>query len=414
MKIKLLVTSVVAVVLSGCVGGPDLGAWKSSQKREFLEILKEDKYASLCDQKALYTQFQEKEDAELMSQLLVGYAKNLANSCIDIRRFKVAQQSRKARGIESNYELFLQPVRASDIVMKLKAGWSIERILQPYVPNYAQFFALIKSYHALQQDPTTNPKTLRKMRLSIERIKLMKRGLGEQYALVNIPEFKVRIIENNSTVVSMPVVVGKRHMQTPIFSADLQYITLNPQWSVPNSIARKEIIPKLLKNPDYLKRRNMVMRSDYNLGSRKLSPTDVDLKKYAWGKGAVPFKFIEIPSRRNGLGRVKFIFPNRHSVYMHDTQSKHLFKRRVRAYSHGCIRLSKPMEMLSYITQHYTQKSPSEVDRAYKSLKTTHIKLTRRLPVHTAYLTAYVDDANAVHLFDDIYGFDKVQKLTFR
>ncbi len=223
----------------------------------------------------------------------------------------------------------------------------------------------------------------------------------------------VRLIEEDKTSVKMRVVVGKKKQKTPIFSEDLSYITLNPQWSVPDSIARNEVIPDLLKNPNYLTESRMVMRKTYDLNSKKLTPASVDLKAYVGGKGYVPFKFIEVPSKKNGLGRVKFIFPNQHSVYMHDTQSKYLFKRKVRAYSHGCVRLSDPMAMLDYVSKHYTATSEADIKKKYDSLKTHYVKITKRLPVHTSYLTAYVDDCNEVLVFNDIYGYDKTQKLNF-
>jgi murein L,D-transpeptidase YcbB/YkuD len=242
----------------------------------------------------------------------------------------------------------------------------------------------------------------------------MKPGLGQNYALINIPEFVVRIIEDKRTAVMMNVVVGQRKMKTPIFSADLAYITLNPQWSVPDSIARNEVIPDLLKDPNYLTKNRMVMRETYDLNSKALTPSSVDLKKYVGGKGHVPFKFIEVPSKKNGLGRVKFIFPNHHSVYMHDTQQKHLFSRKVRTYSHGCVRLAKPSLMLDYISKNYTSTSPEEIKAKYDSLKTNHVKITKRLPVHTAYFTSYMDECNNLLQFDDVYGFDKLHKLSFQ
>jgi murein L,D-transpeptidase YcbB/YkuD len=231
--------------------------------------------------------------------------------------------------------------------------------------------------------------------------------------LINIPEFVVRIIEDKKTAVAMGVVVGKRKMKTPIFSADLSYITLNPQWNVPDSIARNEVIPDLLKDPNYLKKNRMVMRSSYDLNSKKLTPSSVNLRAYVGGKGHVPFKFIEVPSEKNGLGRVKFIFPNQHSVYMHDTQSKHLFKRKVRTYSHGCVRLEKPNVMLDHISKHYTSTNPEDIKKKYDSLKTHYVKITKRLPVHTAYFTTYMDECNNLLVFPDIYGFDESQKLNF-
>jgi murein L,D-transpeptidase YcbB/YkuD len=211
----------------------------------------------------------------------------------------------------------------------------------------------------------------------------------------------------------MKVVVGKTGLKTPVFSEDLAYVTLNPQWSVPDSIARHEVIPHLIKDPNYLTKKRMVMRSNYNLNSKKLSPSSVNLKAYVGGKGSVPFKFIEVPSKRNGLGRVKFIFPNHHSVYMHDTQSKYLFKRKVRTYSHGCVRLSKPMLMLNYIAEHYTSITPAELKKQYNSLKTHYIKVKKRLAVHTSYLTTYVEEDGTLLEFNDIYGYDKYHKLNF-
>ncbi len=241
----------------------------------------------------------------------------------------------------------------------------------------------------------------------------MKPGNGQNYALVNIPEFIVRIIEGKKTAVAMAVVVGQVKTKTPVFSEDLSYITLNPQWSVPDSIARNEVIPALLRDSNYLKNNRMVMRPTYDLNSEKLSPSSVDLRAYKGGKGHVPFKFIEVPSNKNALGRVKFIFPNEHSVYMHDTQMKKLFKRKVRTFSHGCVRLSEPIVMLDYISKNYTSTSPEEVKKKYDSLKTHYVKVTKRLPVHTATLTTYVDECKELLIFDDIYGFDKLQKLNF-
>jgi len=113
------------------------------------------------------------------------------------------------------------------------------------------------------------------------------------------------------------------------------------------------------------------------------------------------------------LGRVKFIFPNQHSVYMHDTQSKHLFKRKVRTYSHGCVRLEKPNVMLDHIAKHYTSTSAEDIKKKYDSLKTHYVKITKRLPVHTAYFTTYMDDCNNLLVFPDVYGFDKSQQLNF-
>jgi len=391
MKIRVLVAVIFAVILSGCVSTPDSEGWKSSQKSEFLKILETDKYMSICNQQALYAKVKQSRDSKLMSQLLIAYTENLANGCIV--------------NTTGGYK---QEVSHSSIKMQIKAGQSIEKILQPYVPEYRQFNALIAKYK-LVEDPVSK----RKLRMNIERVKMLKAGLGTTYALVNIPEYKIRIIENDKTSVDMRVIVGKKKHMTPIFSADLKYITLNPTWNVPDSIARNEIIPKTLRNPGYLKSHRLVIRKDYNLNSPALSFNSVNARAYVGGEGYVPFKFIETPSNRNALGRVKFIFPNHHSVYMHDTPNKSLFKRSSRAFSHGCVRLHKPKDMLKFISQNYTAHDYADVTTKYNSKKTHYLKITKRLPVHTAYFTAYVEDSGKLLSFGDPYGYDKSQQLNF-
>ena len=413
-SIKLLVSALVMVLLTGCVGTPDKEGWRSGQKSEFLKILKTDKYLSICNKRGLYEKVRATHNSVLMSHMLVAYAENLANGCIDLESFNKVQKARNSIRFSSKYTPYLQEVNIQSIAMQLKAGQSIEKILEPYIPEYYQFWALLNQYHHLQHTEGTSTELLHKIRLNIERLKLMKPGLGKNYALVNIPEFKVRVIENDQTSIAMRVIVGKRNKQTPIFSADLQYIVLNPTWNVPDSIARHEIIPKTLKDPEYLKKHRLVMRRDYNLDSPALS-FDANLSAaYVGGKGEVPFKFIEVASGRNALGRVKFLFPNENSVYMHDTPTKWLFKKKVRAYSHGCVRLGNPMKMLDFVAANYTAATVEKIDKEYKSRKTHFIQIIKRLPVHTAYLTSYVGEDGKLHLFNDIYRYDKLQKLNFK
>ena len=309
--------------------------------------------------------------------------------------------------------IYLQKVDKKQVLAQIKAGQSIETILKPYVPTTEQFPKLVKTYNTLKNKEGVTPKELRTIRLNIERTKIMRPDLGEDYALVNIPEFKVRIKKGDQTTLKFGVIVGKKNLQTPIFAEPMQYITLNPQWGVPDSIARNEIIPKLLKDPKYLARNNMVIRRDYNLESKDVALSDLDLAAYKGGKGEVPFKFIERPSERNVLGRIKFIFPNRHSVYMHDTQAKSLFKRQVRTFSHGCVRLEKPNDMLIHIAKNFTNETKESIIEKYSSLKTYHVSLKKKLMVHTAYLTSYVDTNGKLLMFNDIYGFDRDQKLIF-
>jgi hypothetical protein len=418
MKIKIIYGVLSVFILSGCamVGTPDEEGWRSSQKAAFLKILASDNYFSICDQQPLYQKVKESEDSRLMSRLMVAYTKNLANGCIDLGAFSRSQKSRQDQNISTTYETYLQEVRAQDILAKVRAGISIEDILEPYVPPYKAFSDLGQSYTTLKEHGNVSGKTLSKIRLNIERVKLMKPDLGEKYVLVNIPEYKVRIIENQQTKLSMRVIVGQRRLQTPIFSAPLQFIAINPQWRVPDSIARNEVIPGLLKDPEYLAKEHLMVRKSYDMDSEEVNASSVDWATYLEEEKNNPdmtYKFIEAPSQRNVLGRVKFLFPNTYHVYMHDTQTKKLFERSVRAFSHGCIRLQKPIDMLGYLSKNYTNRSEKEIKEIYDSMQTKYIPFSEKLPVHTAYLTAYLDEAGDLLLFDDVYGFDRSQKLTF-
>jgi hypothetical protein len=406
--------------LSGCIDRPDAQGWRPSQKEALLNIAQNDPYFSLCDAKSLYEEAKATRSSRLMNELLVRYAENLANGCIDIEAFERAQKARKNDDFHTHYAFYFQKVNRGVLLSQVRSGKPIENILKPYIPKYREFHRLIKAYHT-QKTAGASSNILHKIRLNIERVKLMKPLEGDKYALINIPEFKVRIVEGNRTAVAMRVVVGKRHMQTPVFGENLQYIVLNPPWNVPESIIRKELLPKIQKSPNYLKKHGMEVHRNYNLDSPCIDLNDFDLNDFIIRKNAtkeekeklkpLPFRIVQIPSKKNGLGRVKFLFPNRHSVYMHDTQSKYLFKRKVRTFSHGCIRLEKPKTMLRYLIEHYTDTPWEEAKKMYDSMETHFIRVTKPLPVHTAYFTVYVDDDGKLKSFNDIYGYDRIQHL---
>ena len=418
LHLKVLLTVSMLILMTGCADlfGPDKEGWKSSQKNEFLEILKTDKYMSLCNQQALYNQVKSSKNSKLMTKLLVAYTYNLANSCIDLNSFNASQRAKKEQEIDTFFATYQDKIDTANIRMKLRAEQTIEQILAPYIPKTPQFKALTDKYKAFKaSDSNITQEQLRKIRLNIERTKLMKQEMGNDYALINIPEFKVRIIEDGFTVMNFAVIVGKTNMQTPIFSEQLKYVEINPQWNVPDSIMRKSYIPKIKRNPGWVKAKGMELHKEsYDLRSPKVNPASVDWSKYPKDeKGYIPYKLVQVPSLKNGLGRVKFIFPNSHAVYMHDTQSKSLFKRKSRCFSHGCIRLGEPRALLDYITTNYSSKDLTTVQKWYNSMKTKHLILNRKLQVHTAYFTAYVDESDKLRLFPDVYGFDSSQRLNF-
>ena len=400
-----------AFILSGCGGSGFLGIggdWSSSQKDEFLQILQEDRYSSVCDMQDMINQYQNTKDDKILSKILVKYTENLANGCIDQDSFQRALDAKRAQGINTYYEFYNEYVNSSDILEKLKKGESVKSILEPYVPQMPQFFPLIDAYNS-----AISPVQKYKIKLNIERVKLLKPTGWDTYVLINVPEYKFRLFENGQKSLEFKVVVGKPTWQTPIFSSTLKYITVHPTWNVPDNIARKEIIPAIIKDPSYLRRHNMVVKRDYAPDSPTVNPSKINWREYLkpeWANKELPYKIIEKSSSRNALGRVKFMFPNRFSVYMHDTNMKKLFVYPQRAFSHGCIRLEQPLRLLGHLSTFYTKQKFDEVGQILKAKKTKYVSLAQKIPVHIVYLTAYVDNG-VVNFFNDIYGFDKITKL---
>jgi len=410
MKIKLLLSALSALILTNCQG-PLLGTssgLNSAQKEEFLEILNEDRYSSVCNLTPLIEQYRATKNDTILADILYRYTENLANSCIDIPTLKKGIAYKNSQGIKAVYKIYEDYVSRSDIQAQLKSGATIESILAPYVPKTPQFQALIDAYNA-----ATEPTLKQKIKINLERTKLFKNEGWDTYVLINVPEFKFRFFENGQKSLEFPVIVGKPTWPTPIFSSTMKYITVHPTWNVPDSIARKEIIPAIIKDKSYLKRHNMVVKRDYGLDSPEVDPRKINWKEYLkpeWENKELPYKIIERSSTRNALGRVKFLFPNRYSVYMHDTNNKKLFNRDVRAFSHGCIRLSQPLKLLGHISTYYTTQKFEEVGEILKAKKTKYVGLKQKIPVHIVYLTAYAENG-MVNFFGDIYGYDKFTKL---
>ena len=420
MSRSIIAGIVIAMLfLSGCTKMPSAlrGDWSQKQKSEFIRILESDKYSSICGLDPLYNQYKSTKDSTILTELLVRYTKNLSDGCIDISSFRASQEAKKSKKIETHYALYLEKADRDMIISQLQSGLSIDAILEPYVPKTPQFERLIKHYNALKANEGVTSEKARKVKLNIERTKLMSSTGWDTYVLINVPQYQFRFFESGTKRMEFGVVVGKYTWQTPIFDSTLKYIVVNPTWNVPDNIARQEIIPHYLRNRNYLKRKNMVVRRDYNIDSEPVNPGSVNWSKYLTAEyktKSIPYKFIERSSAGNALGRVKFMFPNRFSVYMHDTNNKKLFNYNTpakRFQSHGCIRLAQPKDLLRLFGETYTAIPYSEVVEKYNSKKMYHINLNQDIRVHVTYLTAYVEENGTLHFFGDQYGYDKSQKL---
>ena len=248
---------------------------------------------------------------------------------------------------------------------------------------------------------------LTKMELNLDRMKMMKRGEASRHIMINIPAFRLYFYDNGEIFQTMKVVTGKKKHPTPVFSDTVETVVLNPYWNVPKSIIQKEMIPKLLRNSNAMTKKGIEIRDGWGPDARKISASSVNWSQYRYSK-TVPYRFAQVPGHKNALGKVKFLFPNKFSVYMHDTPSKNLFNRQTRAYSHGCIRLEKPRELMKTFAEFNPNLDYDRAQKILKGKKQSYYQI-EHVPVDVTYFTAWVDPSGVLQLRGDIYSYDKEQ-----
>ncbi len=249
--------------------------------------------------------------------------------------------------------------------------------------------------HALNRSPEH---WARALALNMERWRWLPDDLGARHVLVNLPAFHLQVVEGDTEVLAMNVVVGLKSWQTPVFSDTMTAVIFNPTWGVPPSIASVETIPLARKNgAEYLSSRG------YNVyrGGARVDPSTVDWTQASAGT----YYFIQSAGPANPLGEVKFAFPNENDIYIHDTNQKRLFARSSRAFSHGCIRAAEPRELARYVLGQHGW-APEKVDAALDAHATQQVALPAPLPVHLVYFTASADADTGLAFYEDIYDLD--------
>jgi murein L,D-transpeptidase YcbB/YkuD len=240
---------------------------------------------------------------------------------------------------------------------------------------------------------------VRQILLNMERLRWMPDEPFDDLLLVNIPAFRLHVYEQGRVAWSMDVVVGREATRTVIFSDSLSQIVFAPYWNIPQSIIRDEVLPAVKRDSRYLDRKNMeVVRGGVVVPSRS-----IDWNRY---RSSVPFVIRQRPGPGNALGRVKFLFPNRYSIYLHDTPSKGGFLKEQRAFSHGCIRLSDPLRLARHLLRNDTAWTPDRIARTADGTAETIVPVGPPVPVVIGYFTAWVDDEGRVNFRDDVYGHD--------
>jgi len=237
--------------------------------------------------------------------------------------------------------------------------------------------------------------------VAMERWRWLPANLGSQYLMVNIAGFELTRVRDDKVEEKMAVVVGKPYARTPVFSDAVKYLEFNPYWNVPTSIAIKEELPKLRQNPAA----RAAAGFEAVRGGKVYALTSINWNQY--GPGNFPFQIRQRPGPNNALGRVKYMFPNQFNVYLHDTPAKSLFSKADRAFSHGCVRLSRPLELAPPVLAagDVSGWSEARVDKVVASGDRTVVNLNKPMPIHITYFTAWVDQG-VPNFRADIYEQD--------
>lgn len=243
-----------------------------------------------------------------------------------------------------------------------------------------------------------------KVMVNLERQRWLNFKRGARHIVVNIPDFSVSMYDNGKSSFTSRVVVGvTRKDQTPEFYDEMTHMVINPTWHVPASIAGKEYLPILREDPGFLRRQKMKM---FNKDGAQVNPANLDLTAY--NAKNFPYSIKQQPDPGNALGRVKFMFPNRFNIYMHDTPAKSLFSKDLRTFSHGCIRVQKPFEFAYKLLARQTSDPKGFFKRHLDTGKEAYVNLKQTIPVYVTYSTAFVDEDGEVNYRADVYGRDKL------
>jgi murein L,D-transpeptidase YcbB/YkuD len=286
--------------------------------------------------------------------------------------------------------------------------WTFDKRLEKAVKTYQKRY-LLKITGSVDKRMTyylNQPaqKNIQAIITNLDKTKLYPKRFEQEYIAVNIPDFNLRYFRDNEMIMKMGIVVGRIDRPTPIFSDKIEYMVINPTWTIPDNLIKRDLIHVLRDNPSYLEENNIHVFS----GNKEINITQEDLDPYEHSDKKVPYRFVQYPGDNNALGRVKFMFPNKYAVYLHDTDNKSLLKRRYKIYSSGCMRVDKPFALLNILLAHakgtYTKEA---IDAIIATDKPKTIRLKKAIPVHILYFTVFEEDGLA-YFKNDIYLYDKI------
>lgn len=242
---------------------------------------------------------------------------------------------------------------------------------------------------------------IEQLRVNLDRGRILLQDLPPQFVVVNIAGYFIYVIRGEEVVWSSRVQVGKPYRRTPIFRSEINYLVWNPTWTVPPGIILNDILPAARRDPNSITRRGLKV---LDRNGAEVDPGAIDWAKYR--SGNIPYTLRQEPGADNALGRVKFMFPNSHSVYLHDTPSKSLFDASERSFSSGCVRVERPFELAMFLLNDPQQWNEASIAQTLKTGRLQNVTLKKKMPILLAYWTAWVDAQGRVNFRRDVYGQD--------
>lgn len=321
------------------------------------------------------------------------------------------------KGIEANWEINTKNMPEIDLLFSSIKEGRIEEYFDSLIPMHNVYRELVEALNEqkkLKKEIVFNKNIENKILTiitNLDKTKLYDREFEDESIVINIPAFNMSYFKDGEQIMKKNVVVGRIDRPTPIFSDKIKYMVINPTWTIPKSLIKRDVVPSLLKNPDLIKQKNIRAFVD----GKEIAINEEMLIDYKSRNYKLPYKLIQNPGDLNALGRVKFIFPNKYSVFLHDTNHKNLFKHKERSYSSGCIRLDKPFELAHKLMEHTWSKKPTNyVDSVLASEKTKNIYFKEPVPIHIIYFTVFKENGK-IKFLKDIYSYDKfIQEAAFK
>ncbi len=304
---------------------------------------------------------------------------------------------------------------SGDLTSERDAAVETPALAGVFDPSLTAAVRRFQARHGLEVDGRVGPNTLRSLNVSLaarvrqaqinlERWRWMPDDLGADHLLVNLADFSVEGTFDGEPLYWSRAVVGAPYHRTPVFSDRIEYLEINPYWNVPHSIAIRELLPKIKEDPGYLAARNYEVLPSWSETATPLDPAQIDWSRVTAAN--FPYRLRQRPGPQNALGRIKFMFPNRFNVYLHDTPARSLFARASRAFSHGCVRLDKPLELADILLRDAPDWTPDRIRQTVASGRRTIVSLPDPVPVHITYLTAGADMDGKLQFREDVYDRD--------